>query len=166
MSVAGILASSLFSNAGSQIAQKAPGFASSIANGFKAQSGNVTGAPSSFAAVQQKLSGSGATSLPTQMSQLGQDLSSGNLTAAQADFNNIQMTLSQSPASLLRHKQTQPVSSGGSSPAGSANAQSGAGLSDPLTAALQAYSSLQQNPINGALSSSLMANPSTFSVNA
>ncbi len=52
MSVAGILASSLFANAGSQIAQKAP----SAVNGL------ISGAQSTFAALQQGLSGTGARS--------------------------------------------------------------------------------------------------------
>lgn len=162
MSVAGILASSLFSHIGSSSAQKTAGGAS----GSSQPSGSASGAQSIFSAVQQQLSaqGTSAGSLPAQMTQLGQDLKAGNLSGAQSDFNNVQAALSQ--ISALKAHHTQPQS--GTPTTGLSNilGTSGTGASDSLTAALQAYSSLQQNPLNSALSSSLLPNTSAFSVNA
>jgi hypothetical protein len=158
MSVAGILASSLFSNAGSHIAQRANGLASSLSSDLK--SGNLTGAQSDFAALQKKLSGSSTTSntsLSTQMNQLGQDLKTGNISAAQTDFSNIQTTLSHSASSKL-HNQTIPVQS--------ADGGSTQGISSNALAALQAYSALQLNAAGSSLSSSLLANTGGFSVTA
>lgn len=161
MSVAGIFASSLFSDIGSEIAQKPP----------PTPSPNQ-GAQSTFSAVHRQLSSqgstSGATSLSAQMTQLGQDLKSGNLPAAQADFSAIKTALAQDSSLHLRHRTAGPLSSdSSSSSAGSAGVfgQSGAG-SDPLAAAMQAYSSLQQNPINSAFGSSLTTPASTFALDA
>ena len=157
MSLAGILASSLFSGAGSKIAQQWP----AKGLGSDLQSGNIAGAQSSFAALQQKLSAQGSstagssTSVSGEMTQLGQDLNAGNLGAAQADFASLKLGLSRGPVTQLHHTHTQPVLSVGSG---------GAPGSSTLTPALQAYSSLQQDPLNSALSSSMMVNPSTFSV--
>jgi len=144
MSVAGILASNLFSTAGSLIAQKPPSTAK----------GHNSAEQPSFAAEQQKLStpGSsspaGATSLPAQLTQLGQDLQAGNLQSAQADFAAFRIALEHSPASHGKHS------------------REGSGGSDPLSAAMQAYSSLQQSPAINGLSSSMMAPASAFAVDA
>jgi hypothetical protein len=149
MSVAGILASSLFSSVGSHIAQKTPAVSSATTDVFKSD-------------LQQKLAaqGSGTTaSLPAQVTQLGQDLSSGNLPAAKGDFNNMVLAFTNGSASPM-HSQSRPTSINGST------SQSGQSQTDPMTAALQAYSALQQNPVNSALNSSLIAIPNTFTVQA
>jgi hypothetical protein len=148
MSVAGILASSLFSSVGSHIAQKTPAVSSATTDAFKSD-------------LQQKLAaqGSGTTSsaasLPAQVTQLGQDLSSGNLPAAKGDFNNMVLAFTNGSASPM-HSQSRPTSINGST------SQSGQSQTDPMTAALQAYSALQLNPVN----SSLITIPNTFAVQA
>jgi hypothetical protein len=152
MSVAGILGSSLFANAVTQLAQK-----SSSAN-------PNTGAQSVFGSLQQRLLGStsnssaGGTSITGQLSQIGQDLESGNLPAAQADFTAFKISLSQHRTQTSQTSQTGSVSSGGSG--------SSTGASDPLAAAMLAYGSLQQGAIGGALNASILPTASTFSVNA
>jgi hypothetical protein len=161
MSVAGILASSLFSDVGSEFAQKSP----SAAN-------LKSGAQQTFSAVQQQLSAPGSiasgTSFPAQLTQLGQDLKSGNLAAAQADFSALRIAFPQSPSSQLRHHQAGRASSesGSSSASPSGMFTQSSADSDAMTAAMQAYSSLQQNPIDSALGSSLMAPASTFGIDA
>jgi hypothetical protein len=153
MSVAGILASSLFSHAGSYIAQKA-----GLGSGSK--SGNIsTSTQPSFAAIQQKLealSGSSTnnSSLAGQITQLGSDLKTGNISAAQNDFNSMQTTLGHSTVAKLHHQYGQATSADGSSLPSATQ----------MAAALQAYSSLQQNPLNVAANGTLMANPGTLSV--
>ena len=163
MSIAGILASNLFSEAGNQIAQKLP-----------LSPNQASGAQSAFSALQQKLSNSGSTptsgvtSLPAQLAQVGQDLKSGNLSSAQADFSAFKMTLAQSQTELLHRLHPGSASSGesGSQPGlPGITSQAGAG-SDPLTEAMLAYSSLQQNPTISGLSTSLSTPASTFSINA
>lgn len=144
MSVAGILASSLFSSVGSHIAQKTPAVSSATTDAFKSD-------------LQQKLTaqGSGSPSLPAQVTQLGQDLTSGNLPAAKGDFNNMVLAFTNGSASPM-HSQSHPTSINGST------SQSGQSQTDPMTAALQAYSALQLNPV----SSSLITVPNTFAVQA
>jgi hypothetical protein len=157
MSVAGILASSLFSGAGAHIAQNAMGLGSAL------KSGNTSTAQSDFAAIQQKLaalgsSSTGSTSLGSQMTQLGQDLKSGNLSAAQSDYSTFQTSLLHTLTS--KHQSSNPVAATGST------TTAGQLSNTQLTAALQAYSALQQNPLNGTLNSSLIANPNSLSIQA
>jgi hypothetical protein len=162
MSVAGILASSIFSNFGSSASNKTTNISSAVSGGTGSshQAGNISEGPSPFAVLQQQLSAqsAGLGSLTGPLGQLGQDLNAGKLSAARSDFNNVKLAISQS--SFLKSNQGQ--ASGGSSSA-SSNA---AGTSDPLTAALQAYSSLQLNPLTGGLNNSLIANSGTLSVDA
>lgn len=170
MSVAGIFASSLFSNPTVQIAQKVAGWAASAVKdkGPDPQSGNLSGAQSVYGALQQKLalqSPACESSISAKMMQLGQDLKSGNLTAAQADSSSIHQTLNR-----IGHQYIQPVSnedgrsqSGTSQNFGQTVASS---LTDPLMAAFQAYSSLQQTPFNAALRNSLAQDLSTISIDA
>jgi len=163
MSVAGILGSSLFANAVSQVAQKlAPAV------------NQNTGAQSVFGALQQTLlasgsnSSAGGTSPTGQLSQIGQDLESGNLPAAQADFTAFKTTLAQDLTQVLHHSPAKPVSSAGKSLASDASGESslfGAG-SNPLTAALLAYGSIQQGAVSGALNASMLPTAGTFSINA
>jgi hypothetical protein len=163
MSVAGILASGLFSNAISHAGKQSP----SPAN-------LKTGAQSVFGTLQQNLLGSGSsssaagTSVTAQLSQVGQDLSSGNLPAAQADFSAFKVTLAQHVGQLLNHSQSGSAPSAGSSSSSGASSESsllGSG-NDPLAAAMLAYGSLQQGAINGALNASVSPTASTFSINA
>jgi hypothetical protein len=168
MSVAGILASSLFSNPLSQVAQQSPG-ASGL--GSASKPGNAKGAQSFFADLQQKMSAPSAnsaapTSLSGQMTQLGNDLKSGDIGSAQADFSNLKNSLLQGPGSQLNHLLTIPKPIRGTNLSASTAPTSGSGNlpSNPLTDAWQAYSSLQQNPLNSALSSSVLSNALNINV--
>jgi hypothetical protein len=151
MSIAGVLASTLFSGLGAQVAQKA--LNSSSSSGLKSDhdSGDPSDASSSFAAnlsAQGSRVASGSASLTAQVTKLGQDLSS-----AGTDSSNISAILA--PAKVFHQ------------PAKVSSTDSQSNLSNAsLTAALQAYSSLQQNPVNSAMSGSLLAGNSTFAVSA
>src|SRR5258708_2667838 len=132
------------------------------------QSGNLSQAQSDFASLQQLLPGgqqrslftpaSGALStnpLATAVSQLAQDLKSGNLTAAQSDFATVQQNLQQAGpqagAAHGHHHHHQSdgdsgQSSGQQNPISTLFGQLGQDLqSGNLSAAQQAYSSLQQD---------------------
>jgi hypothetical protein len=163
MSVAGILASSLFTNAVSQVAQKLSSAASLN-----------TDAQSVFGALRQGLlesgsnSSSGGTSVPAKLSQVGKDLESGDLTAAQADFTALKTTLAQYRTQMSLHSSTGQASSGGNGSSSGASSQSslfGVG-SDPLAAAMLAYGSLQQGQTGGALNASVLPTTNTFSITA
>ncbi len=169
MSIAGILASGLFSNPLSQLSQHLP-----AANGAPStpQSGGATGAQSFFADLQQKLASqsansAGSTSLSGQMTQLGDDLKSGDIGAAQSDFSTIKTTLAQSATSHLNQLMTVPKAFLGSSSATntSAAANTGTASSDPLIAAFQAYTSLQQSPLKTGLSNSALNNANSLNIN-
>ena len=151
MSVAGILSSSLFSNALSQLGQKSTSTSNSVTANPKS-----TADPSShvfLGDLQKQLSSlsTGATgsnaSLSAQMTQLGKDLEAGQLPAAKSDFNNVRAILSHTPSS----------SSGNSSQLTGAQ-QTGSTQTDPSTAAWQAYNSLQLNSAASTLGNSLLNN--------
>jgi outer membrane protein assembly factor BamD (BamD/ComL family) len=132
------------------------------------QLGNLSQAQSDFASLQQLLpSGqqssllaptSGAQSsnpLATAVSQLAQDLKSGNLTAAQSDFATVQQDLQKAGPQLgaahghHRHHHSESESgqsSGQQNPISTLFGQLGQDLQvGNLSAAQQAYSSLQQD---------------------
>jgi len=152
MSIAGI-ASSLFSQLSTLQSSKK----TSLQNEFQQlskdlQAGNLTGAQSDFAALQQSASTSqsGGNTLSQAVNALGNDLQSGNLTAAQQDFANIQQDVQQ--AGRVHHHHHAPESQNSSS--SSAQQTSIAQLfntlgqylqSGNLTNAQQAYASLQQD---------------------
>ena len=161
------------------------------------QSGNLSQAQSNFASLQQLLPGgqqsslltpaSGAQSsnpLATAVSQLAQDLKSGNLTAAQSDFATVQQNLQQAGPQAgaahghhHHHHQSDGdsgQSSGQQNPISTLFGQLGQDLqSGNLSAAQQAYSSLQQDfqqfALNNSSSSSgapSAASGANFSVSA
>ena len=133
------------------------------------QSGNLSQAQSDFASLQQLLPGGQQSSLltpvssaqssnplATAVSQLAQDLKSGNLTAAQSDFATVQQDLQQGGPQAgtahghhHRHHQSDGdsgQSSGQPNPISTLFGQLGQDLqSGNLSAAQQAYSSLQQD---------------------
>jgi hypothetical protein len=163
MSVAGILASGLFSNALCQVGQKSP----STAN-------LKTAAQSVFGGLKQEFlepatnSSSAGASVTAQLSQVGQDIKTGNLSAAQSDFGALKLTLAQHVGQMLQHSPAGSAQGAGSSLASSASGESsllGTGT-DPLAAAMLAYGSLQQGVINGALNASVSPTAGAFSVNA
>jgi hypothetical protein len=162
MSVAGILASGLFSNALSQVGQKSP----STANLKTAAQSVFGGLKQEFLEPATNSSAAGA-SVTAQLSQVGQDIKTGNLSAAQSDFGALKLTLAQHVGQMLQH------SAGSAQGAGSSLASSASGESsllgtgtDPLAAAMLAYGSLQQGVINGALNASVSPTAGAFSVNA
>ena len=157
MSVAGILASSIFSNPLSQMGQKPSSIAKSNSPKIPFDLGASLTKPSTQVS---GLTGNTST-LSTQITHLGQDLSGGNLPAAQADFSNLQLILS-------HHMPSTTLQLTGTGSSGSPGINTGQPTADPqstvLNAAFQAYSSLQQNPINSALNSSMLANNNNLSI--
>ncbi|MGA3196000.1 MAG: hypothetical protein ABSD39_13445 [Terriglobales bacterium] len=141
--------------------------ASAIASQFQApqlqrlgqdlMSGNLSGAQSDFATLQQALSQSGASTSASSTSnpvtqafqQLSSDLTSGNLSAAQKDYSSIQQNL-ESDLHLHNHHRVRMGGGGepGQTPGQTSNLQSPLQLGQDLsasqmTAAQQAYASLQ-----------------------
>ena len=169
MSVAGILASSIFSNPLSQMGQKSPSTAKGLnPNHSSSDSAKIPfDLGASFAKPSTQASGStgDASSLSAQMTHLGQDLSGGNLSAAQSDFSNVRLILSHHIPSVVSH---QPIQSTGTGTSGSSGINTGQPTADrqsnALTAAWQAYSSLQHNSINSVLNGSMLANSSNLSI--
>lgn len=148
MSVAGILASSLFSNTVASVGQKAP--TTSSANGS-----TITPTFASTLLQQPSASqGSASTSsLSAAINQLGQDLQSGNVTAARSDFSGIRSIFSHRPSQSATSSAAATTSSLASPLAGS-DLQSSA-----LASAWQAYSAQQ-------LSNSPQAGSGALSLNA
>ena len=166
MSVAGILASSIFSNPLSQMGQKSPSTAKG--NGSSSDSSKIPfDLGASFAKPSTQASGStgDASSLSAQMTHLGQDLNAGKLSAAQSDFSNLRLIASHHVPSVVSHLPNQSTGTGAS---GSLGTNTGQPTADPqsnaLTAAWQAYSSLQGNPLNSVLNGSMLANNSNLSI--
>jgi outer membrane protein assembly factor BamD (BamD/ComL family) len=172
MSVLGIASSSIFSQINSIAAQQSK--SQKLQQGFQQlgqdlQSGNLSQAQSDFASLQQLLPGgqqnpgvastSGTQSsnpLATAVSQLAQDLQSGNLTAAQSDLATVQQDVQQSSqqqgAGQAHHHHHHHGGGNSSQSSSEQNAistlfsQLGQSLqSGNLSAAQQAYSSLQQD---------------------
>src|SRR5258708_33151933 len=148
------------------------------------QSGNLSQTQTDSASLQQLLPGgqqssqltpaSGAQSsnpLATAVSQLAQDLKSGNLTAAQSDFATVRQDLQQAGPQLgaahghhhhHRSDGDSGQSSGQPNPISTVFGQLGHDLqSGNLSAAQQAYSSLQQDFQQFALNNFLSGTPST-----
>src|SRR5450631_354169 len=179
MSIAGI-ASSLFSQIGSL--QNNP--KSQIQTEFQqlAQdltSGNLSGAQSDFAALQENAPGAqnnGTSPLSQAFSALGKDLQSGNLSAAQQDFATIQQDISaaQQTGQVHHHhhyggeSQVSQSTSGQSSLAQLFSTLGQDLQSGNLSSAQQAYSALQQNlqQLGGNFATSGTALPSSVSLSA
>ena len=109
MSIAGILASNLFSSGSQAVSTPQQQFQKEFQKlGQDLQSGNLSAAQADFATLQPN---SSSASVPTSSStiaqefnQLGKDLQSGNLSAAQQDFSNLQPgTQTQGTAAPHRH---------------------------------------------------------------
>jgi hypothetical protein len=152
MSVAGILASNLFSNAISTLTQGSQPSVSQLGSG----------AHVSFADVQKFLSALGSSSttsspsVPAKLAQLGQDLQSGNLPAAQTDFSLLQNGLPlglQAQLNLSLHPAN--GTSGSPAPVSLPSNQSG-GVSNQMTMAMKVYGALQQGLTNNSQGTSLL----------
>ncbi len=179
MSIAGI-ASSLFSQINNlQNTQQA-----TVQNEFQQlaqdlQAGNLTQAQSAFAALQQNAPAGAVSGSPLSQafSVLGQDLQSGNLTGAQQAFSNIQQDFQQAAQQTGQghhhhhHVQDSQNSSTSSSQPTNPVTQLfntlGQDLqSGNLTAAQQAYASLQQDMQLFDAGSSALASSAPLQVSA
>lgn len=171
MSIAGILSSALFGSGISSAQSNAQKLKAEFQQlGQDLQSGNLSAAKSDIAALQQNGTPSNSSApgpsnnlFAQQLKQLSQDLQSGNLSAAQQDYSTIAQGL-QSPAaqSHLRHHHHGVGSSSGQSQISQLFAQLGQSLqSGNLTAAQQAYTTLQNDFTQFAQTNGLRAPAST-----
>jgi len=116
------------------------------------QSGNLSAAQADFVTLQKNVPQSTATSssqsnnpIVQAFNQLSQDLQSGNLTAAQQDYSTIQSDM-QNQTSQVHHHHHHHHGGGQENSAAQAFSQLGQALqSGNLSAAQQAYSTLQQD---------------------
>lgn len=176
MSIAGILSSNLFNFNPQNVPGRMQKFRQEFQQlGQDLRTGNLSGAQADFAALQQ---GGPQSSSATQNSnpiaqafqQLSADLQSGNLTAAQQDYANIQQDFQNQAAQRPHHHHRHSSGSQDSSNAMSQIlAQLGQDLqSGNLTSAQQAYTTLQQDLQQYALSHGALdgASPSAVSTTA
>ncbi len=151
MSVSGISSSSFFDYGSQSIQNRMQQFQKEFQQlGQDLQSGNLSAAQSDFATLQQyapqtSSSSSSQSSNPIaqEFSQLSQDLQSGNLSAAQSDFSTLQQDFQN--AATQGHHHHHHGGGGGANAFSQSLQQLGQALqSGNLTAAQQAYSTLQQ----------------------
>ena len=169
MSLVGILSSSLFQFNSQGVQDRMQQFRQDFQKlGQDLETGNLTGAQADFAALQKdgpQSSSSTQNSNPISQTfqQLSTDLQSGNLTAAQQDYSNLQQDFQTQAASHMQRSHHHHSGGGGSSRDSSSQmsqilTQLGQDLqSGNLTSAQQAYTALQQDLqqyalTNGALS--------------
>jgi outer membrane protein assembly factor BamD (BamD/ComL family) len=178
MSVAGILSSSLFDYS-SQTAQSKLQQSRQVFQqlGQDLQSGNLSAAQTDFSALQPSTSSTGAASLLQSTSpiaqdfkQLSQDLQSGNVSSAQQDYAKIQQDFQNQVVAKHGHHH-HGGGGGGASGVSQLLQELGQELqSGNLTAAQQAYSTLQQELPEFAQANGLQpvatSNPSAVSVSA
>jgi outer membrane protein assembly factor BamD (BamD/ComL family) len=178
MSVAGILSSSLFDYS-SQAAQSKLQQSRQVFQqlGQDLQSGNLSAAQTDFSALQPSASSTGAASLLQSTSpiaqdfkQLSQDLQSGNISSAQQDYAKIQQDFQNQVVAKHGHHH-HGGGGGGASGVSQLLQELGQELqSGNLTAAQQAYSTLQQELPEFAQANGLQpvatSNPSAVSVSA
>jgi hypothetical protein len=176
MSIAGVLASSLFSGIGSQKVQNTLKLMQSKV-GLYEPNIKTSDAQSTFESLQQSLmekdpGGTPSSTIPPQgeVTQPGPGLTSGSLAAANGGSSPLQGVL---PHNHLSHSHLH-----GLIQASGVDGNSGSTISamlgqiDPslqlgqLSVAQQAYSSLQQSLSGSALNSSLMTGASSFNVDA
>jgi outer membrane protein assembly factor BamD (BamD/ComL family) len=159
MSIAGILSSSLFNSNSQAVTSQQQSFQKEFQQlGQALQSGNLSGAQSDFATLQQNspsssttASASAGTPVAQAFSQLGKDLQAGNISAAQQDYSTIQQdtqSQSQSTQASGHHRHHHGGGAGGgwqTSPT-QEFAQLGQDLqAGNVSAAQQAYSAVQQS---------------------
>lgn len=179
MSVAGILSSSLFSAGAQSVQSRMQQFRKDFQQlGQDLQTGNLSGAQADFAALQKdgpQSSSSSQNSSPIAQAfqQLSTDLQSGNLTGAQQDFSTIQQDFQNQASQMQRPHHHHHRHSGESDNSSNASAisqlmtQLGQNLqSGDLTSAQQAYTSLQQDLQQYAISNGALDGVTGTSVNA
>jgi outer membrane protein assembly factor BamD (BamD/ComL family) len=180
MSVAGILSTSLYDlntqSAQSKLQQSRQVFQQL---GQDLQSGNLSAAQSDFAALQPSATSTSASSLlqnnspvAQDLKQLSQDLQTGNVPAAQQDYTKMQQDFQNQV--VAKHGHHHHGGGGGSGASGVSQLLQELGQelqSGNLTAAQQAYSTLQQDlpqfaQDSGLYQSSPASNASSVSVSA
>ena len=176
MSLAGILSSNLFQFNSQGVQDRMQQFRQDFQKlGQDLQTGNLTGAQADFAALQKdgpQSSSSTQNSNPiTQtLQQLSTDLQSGNLTAAQQDYSSLQQDFQNQAASHMQRSHHHHHSGGGSDASSQMSqilTQLGQDLqSGDLTAAQQAYTTLQQDLQQYALANGALSGSSNTTVSA
>jgi hypothetical protein len=172
MSVAGISSTSLFNYDAQNIQNQLQGFSQQFQKlGQDLQSGNLSAAQTDFATLpkagpQATLTAAAQSNNPISQdfNQLSQDLKSGNISAAQQDYTKLQQGFQSQQATGGHHHHHH----GGGGSANSATSQLleelGQDLqTNNLTAAQQAYASLQQDLPLFAQSSGQSQTPSALS---
>lgn len=170
MSIAGIVSSSLFGSSAPVAQNTLQQMQSEFQQlGLDLQSGNLSAAQNDFTSLQQNAPASSATgavqaSMSLELSQLGQALQSGNLQAAQQDYSSLQTTAHNQSAPTHGHHHHHG-GGGGSELSQLMNALGGDLQSGNLSAAQQAYTTLQQDfPALGAANTSAAAPSSALSL--
>ncbi|HVO59483.1 MAG TPA: hypothetical protein VMT53_01040 [Terriglobales bacterium] len=173
MSVTGISTTSLYDFSPQNVQDRTKQFRQEFQQlGEDLQSGNLSAAQADFKMLQQLGPQGNATSgtqnnnpIAQDFKQLATDLQSGNISAAQQDYSKIQQDL-QSQAPQMHHHHHHR-GGGGASGVGQLLQQLGQALdSGNLSAAQQAYTSLQQDFQQFAQSSNATTGSSNISVNA
>ena len=175
MSLAGILSSNLFQFNSQSVQDPMKQFRQDFQKlGQDLQTGNLTGAQADFAALQKdgpQSSSSMQNNNPVAQAfqQLSSDLQSGNLSAAQQDFSNLQQNFQNQAASHMQRSHHHHHSGGSQegSQMSQLFSQLGQSLqSGNLSAAQQAYTTLQQDLQQYALSNGALSGLSTVSATA
>lgn len=183
MSVSGISSSSFFDYSTQNIHNTMQKFQPKFLQEFQQlgqdlQSGNLSAAQADFATLQQlepqtnsTSSAQSSNSIAQEFNQLAQDLQSGNLTAAQKDYTTIQQDF-QNQAAQGHHHHHHHGGGTTANPISQLMDQLGQALqSGNLSAAQQAYSTLQQDfqsftQSNGLSQASSPSSSNSVSVNA
>ena len=180
MSVAGISSSNLFDFNSQSIQNRKQQFQQELQQlGQDLQSGNLSAAQTDFATLQQSgpqisstSSNQNASPIAQDFKQLSQDIQSGDISAAQQDYAKLQQDFQSQAAGKHAHHHHQGGGEGGASAISQLLQQLGQDLqTGSLSAAQQAYSTLQQDFQQFAQSTGLFAtsspsNPNPVSVNA
>jgi outer membrane protein assembly factor BamD (BamD/ComL family) len=152
MSVSGISSSSLFDYNTQSVQNRKQQFQQEFQQlGQDLQSGNLSAAQADFATLQQlgpqtnsTSSSQSSNAIAQEFSQLSQDLQSGNVSAAQKDYSTIQQDF-QTHAGQAHHHHHGGGGSGESAVSQLLSQLGQALQSGNLSAAQQAYSTLQQD---------------------
>ena len=180
MSVAGISSTNLFDFNSQSVQNRKQQFQQEFQQlGQDLQSGNLSAAQTDFATLQQsgpQVSSSSSTQntspIAQDFKQLSQDIQSGNIPAAQQDYAKIQQDFQSQAGGKHGHHHHQGGGGGGASAISQLLQELGQDLqTGSLSAAQQAYSTLQQDfqqfaQSSGLFQSSTQSNPNTVSVNA
>ena len=169
MSIAGILSSSLFSSHAQSIHDRMQQFRQDFQKlGQDLQTGNLTGAQADFAALQKDgpqspSSTQNSNPIAQAFQQLSSDLQSGNLSAAQQDYSNLQQDFQNQAARPHHHHHSS--GSQDNTAISQLFSQIGQDLqSGDLSSAQQAYTTLQQDLQQYALSNGALNGVATSGV--